>query len=48
MDILYLVAGVILLYLLNRYFSGPSFSTKHICLVGRNAVITGGNTGIGK
>ena len=48
MDYLYWIAGIIFLYLVNRYFSGPSFSTKHICLVGRNAVITGGNTGIGK
>lgn len=48
MDLLYCVAALVFLYLLNRYLSGPSFNTKNLCLVGRNAVITGGNTGIGK
>ena len=46
--ILYIVGVIILIYVMNRYFSGGQYKGKKPDLKGYNAVITGGNTGIGK
>jgi hypothetical protein len=39
---------IILLRVLKRYFSGPTFNTSAYDLKGKYAVVTGGNSGIGK
>lgn len=44
-EILALLIG---LYVLNRYFSGGTFTGHRPDLRGQFAVITGGNSGIGK
>lgn len=46
--ILYILAGIIFIFVLNRYFSGGRFTAHKPNLWGSIAVITGGNTGIGK
>lgn len=39
---------VILLYFFKKYMSGPSFDTSKYDLTGKYAIVTGGNSGIGK
>ena len=46
--ILHLVSIVLLVYVLNRYFSGARYIGKKPNLSGYYAVVTGGNSGIGK
>ena len=46
--ILYLLAAAIFVFVLNRYFSGSAYRGFKPNLWGYTAVLTGGNTGIGK
>lgn len=46
--ILYILAAVIFLFVLNRYCSGAMYNGFKPNLWGYTAVLTGGNTGIGK
>lgn len=46
--ILYILAAIIFLFVLNRYFSGGRFTAHKPNLWGSIAVVTGGNAGIGK
>ena len=49
MDILlFLTFCIIGLYFFKKYMSGPNFPTSGYSLIGKYAVITGGNSGIGK
>lgn len=45
---IYIISAAIIIYVLNRYFSGAKFTGMKSNLWGSVAVITGGNTGIGK
>ena len=46
--LLYILAAVIIIYVMNRYFRGGRYSALRPNLWGTTAVLTGGNTGIGK
>ena len=46
--IIEIVSAIIVIYVLNRYFSGAQFKGERPNLSGCTAVVTGGNTGIGK
>lgn len=46
--ILYILAFVIFIFVINRYFSGARFTGHRPNLWGTYAVVTGGNCGIGK
>lgn len=46
--ILYILAALIFLFVVNRFFSGGRFTAHKPNLWGTIAVVTGGNTGIGK
>ena len=46
--IVYIVGVIVLLYVLNRYFSGFKYNEEKPNLKGFVAIVTGGNAGIGK
>ena len=46
--IAYVVGLIVLLYVMDRYFSGAKYNGNKPNLTGYLAVITGGNSGIGK
>lgn len=46
--ILYILAAAIIIYVMNRYFSGSKYNGLKPNLWGSVAVITGGNAGIGR
>lgn len=46
--ILYILALVIFLFVINRFFSGARFTGLRPNLWGTTAIVTGGNYGIGK
>ena len=39
--------ALIIVILIKRYVNGPSHNYSHLCLKGKYAIITGGNSGIG-
>jgi hypothetical protein len=43
---LFLFLGLAL-FIIKRYVNGPIYDYPHVCLKGRYAVVTGGNSGIG-
>jgi len=47
-SVLYALSAIIILYVANKYFSGGRYRGPKPNLWGEIAVVTGGNTGIGK
>lgn len=43
-----IISIIILIYVLNRYFSGAQYKGQRPDLKNCTAIVTGGNTGIGK